>query len=105
MLISSSKASLTSWGASCTASTSASIWASDRSSTFNALNTWVASSGVMVANTSGLVANATASSWLMTGGITTGIVVVVVGFSVVVVTGIVVEVDDVVVEVEVDVVG
>jgi hypothetical protein len=60
---------------------------------------------VIVANTSGLVANSTACSSLITGGISTGIVVVVVGFSVVVVTGTVVEVDDVVVEVEVDVVG
>jgi len=101
----SSKASRTSCGASCTAATSCSIWASDKSSTFKASNTLVASSAVMLANTSGLVANSTACSWLMTGGISTGIVVVVVGFSVVVVTGTVVEVDDVVVEVEVDVVG
>jgi len=52
----------------------------------------VASSAVMVASTSELVAIATASSGVTLGGITTGIVVVV-GFSVVVVTGTVVEVE------------
>ena len=68
MLISSSKASRTSWGASCTATTRASNCWSDSSSTSNASKTSVASSGVRVATTSGSVAIAVACAWLMISG-------------------------------------
>ena len=95
MSISSSKASRTSVGASCTAATSCSNWVSVRSSRTNASKTWVASSAVTVARTSALSATAVASAAVMVGRIT-GRVVVVVGATVVevvvVVGGTVVEV-------------
>ena len=84
MSISSSKDSLTSVGASWTASTSCSNWVSVRSSKTMASKTSVASSAVIVARASGFVATAVASSAVMVGRMT-GIVVVVVGSTVVVV--------------------
>ena len=71
-LIDSSKDSRTASGASCTADTNCTRSVSDRSSRTNASKTWVASSAVMVANASGLVAKATACSAVTTGGTTTG---------------------------------
>ena len=82
--ISFSKAARTSVGASCTAAMSCSNWVSVRVSSSRAWNTWVASSAVIVARTSGLVATAVASAAVMVGRIT-GRVVVVVGSIVVVV--------------------
>ena len=73
-----SKDSRTATGASCTADTNCTNSVSDRSSKTIASKTCDASSAVMVANASGLVARAVASSGLTTGGTTTaGIVVVV----------------------------
>jgi hypothetical protein len=68
MLMVFSKALRTSIGAACTDSTSCSNWVSDRSSTDRASNTWVASSSVIVANTSGLRATSVACSGVITGG-------------------------------------
>lgn len=58
----------TSVGADWTDATSCSNWASDKSSTTRASKTFVASSGVIVANTSGFNATSVACSLVITGG-------------------------------------
>lgn len=63
-----SKASRTPNGASCTEATSCSNWSSVSSSITRASKTWVASSSVMVANTSGLRATSCACSGVIIGG-------------------------------------
>lgn len=84
MSISFSKLARTAGGADWTAVTNCSNWVSVRSSRTMALKTSVASSAVMVASASGLVATAVASAAVIVGRMT-GIVVVVVGSTVVVV--------------------
>ena len=64
-----SKASRTSVGAALTEAISSSNWVSVRSSMTRASKTWVACSGVIVANTSGLRAVAIACSGVGFGGI------------------------------------